>query len=284
MTEPTPFTVHCVPIIRRQEPDQDHARKAHLLALPRELRDEIYFILFNSTRLTSGLRRVPGTSDRIAKWVRPAPNSLANLRACRQTHAEAQHAWLSRLTFCFENSAAFMEKLHTLPDTTVAGIRHMRICDHWMTYRIPRIEVLGTRQPRYMLSTHFRLFPAVRLDCLTIVQGCGCGKEPSTHAVREGTGWRQVRIVTRAGKSRNWAEQCEVKMETCRNLLLQRDGVGSGAMAWLDYGRNGRPASTPSSSTSSSASTTLLHPLKCFLPLPHWTLDLEQERPPTSPH
>jgi hypothetical protein len=73
------------------------------LELPGEIRNQIYETLFTSTRLSSGVWR----SDK--KWIKPAPNSLAIVRTCRQTNQEARSLWLGRVLFHFENIQSMLD-------------------------------------------------------------------------------------------------------------------------------------------------------------------------------
>ncbi len=120
--------------------NQKSLKAPNFLNLPREIRNDIYFILFNSTRLRFGVRvstdplfqhdsdeDSDDEIDGILQYIRPAPHSLAILRTCHQVNQEARDAWLSRVTFCFEDARVLVEKLHTLPDTTIAQIRYMHL-------------------------------------------------------------------------------------------------------------------------------------------------------------
>ena len=94
------------------------------LLLPRELRFQIYNYLFASTRLTFGKKLVSCSERRAMK---PAPNSLAILRTCRQINLEARAFWLGRVLFNFECVESLLDKLSAQPSSIVGQIRHLRI-------------------------------------------------------------------------------------------------------------------------------------------------------------
>jgi hypothetical protein len=111
-----------------------------LLQLPQELRDQVYKHLFWSTRLTFGKRYflpekhqkfVANTRkiEYMIKWLKPAPNSLAILRTCRQTYSEATNRWVGEVLFNFERAEDMLDKLDSLSPSTIASIRHLRVCD-----------------------------------------------------------------------------------------------------------------------------------------------------------
>ena len=83
-----------------------------LLQLPRELRDEIWELAFNSTRLTFGLRYTPRYGER---YLKPAPHSLALLRVSRQIHIETRDIWLQavRITgfYCIQDPPPSVDRL-----------------------------------------------------------------------------------------------------------------------------------------------------------------------------
>lgn len=106
--------------------DQSSSR---LLQLQRELRDQIYKHLFWSTRLTFGKRYflhgkdpkfVANTreNDYMIKWLKPAPNSLAILRTCRQTYSETTNRWIGEVLFNFERTVDMLDKLDSLSPST----------------------------------------------------------------------------------------------------------------------------------------------------------------------
>ena len=94
------------------------------LHLPRELRDDIYCILFNSTRVTHGEFRV---SRMGSKLVRPAPHSLAILYTCRQLYAETNDIWVSRVTINFLSPISMMDRLSAIPAIALGNIRHLMV-------------------------------------------------------------------------------------------------------------------------------------------------------------
>lgn len=102
-------------------------RECRLLQLPRELRDNVYTFLWTSTRVTFGQRcrgRI-GTGRIERKNMKPAPNSLALLRVCRQTFEENKSLWLGRVLFNFEGVRSLLDKLSLLPSTKLSQIRYV---------------------------------------------------------------------------------------------------------------------------------------------------------------
>ena len=160
-------------------------KDCHLLKLPRELRNEIYFILFNSTRLSFGPRLIEEVGGQESMVVKPAANPLAILRACHQINAETRDAWLGRVTFRFENLKVLMKKLHTLPDSIISQMRYLHICDHCMQYRDLNVDAPGRHRPSYCVSTYLRLFPSLQLDRLTVSQRHCCYIELVWHMIKK---------------------------------------------------------------------------------------------------
>ncbi len=112
---------------------------SRLLALPQEIRDEIYAYVFFSTRLTMGRRVTCKPSDaaccsaisasasasaaahpdprrppkRVVTRIKPARHSLALFLVCRQMTQElrSDNAWLSQVLFNFEDTATMLDVL-----------------------------------------------------------------------------------------------------------------------------------------------------------------------------
>lgn len=132
-----------------------------------------------------------------------------------------------------------MKKLSTLSADFIGGMRHMRIFLHYgefkMTDGVPAI---------YFLPTMFRLFPALRLDALTVIHACIC-KVVSIRLLelflRSGQGWRELRFLAhRSAPLRYIIEEDENPHDVeftdyphwkyaCTGSTLKRDGNQSGS-------------------------------------------------------
>lgn len=208
---------------------------SRLLQLPRELRDEIWVYLFNSTRLSFGLRYTPGHGER---FMRPAPHSLAVLRVCHQVHTETRDLWVDRVLFNFEEAQTMLNRLSELPDATVSKIRHLRLVGSPMMRYLKGFDDLMYRQ-----DSIFHLLPALRLDCLTILAFAPAAPEYDaiTNLVNRGNGWKELRYVTRSscmlgfGPSRSHGSRetgdihRQPQPECWSRKISNRDGAVSGA-------------------------------------------------------
>lgn len=208
---------------------------SRLLMLPWELRDEIWTIFFNSTRLSFGLRYTPRHGERL---VRPAPNSLAILRVCQQIYEETYDMWIQRVLFNFEDPQTMLNRLSELPDHTVAKIRHLRLCGSPMMRYLKGFDDLMYRQ-----ESIFHLVPALRLDCLTVLAIAPAAPEYDaiTNLVNRGNGWKELRYITLSsrmlgfGPSRSHAarDTGDIRRQPqprfWNKKLLNRDGEDSGA-------------------------------------------------------
>ncbi len=124
--------------------------------LPQEVRDHIYTQLFSSTRFRFGERQTSRTD--IVK-IRPAPNGLALLRACRRANLEIGDSWLRHVLFCFENTEAMLNKLSALPADTLSKIRRMRLSSDTLLLTYPEGDFVFHR-----LASVFKLLPGLQLD------------------------------------------------------------------------------------------------------------------------
>lgn len=206
-----------------------------LLQLPRELRDEIFDILFKSTRVSFGIRYTSGHGERL---VTPTPHSLAILRTCRQIHAETRDIWMKLILFNYEDPQTMLNKLSELPDSTIAKIRHMRLTGFPMMRYLKGFDDL-----MYRHDSIFQLLPALHLDCLTIVavQPAAPEYDAITNLINRGNGWKELRYITRSSRmlgfspsrshgSRETGDICrQPQPRFWRKRALGRDGEGSGA-------------------------------------------------------
>lgn len=163
-----------------------------LLRLPRELRNHIFSILFDSTRISYGRRIIVDEGQDIIRDIRPAVNSLAILRTCSQIHAEAQDAWIGRVTFSFENNRDALVKLASIFQANLSKIRHVRVIE-CTPYAFNLEEGGGETFP---LSTLITSIPGLRLETLTIVRDTWTDSlNFFADYVRYSRGWRELRCV-----------------------------------------------------------------------------------------
>ncbi|EUC33693.1 hypothetical protein COCCADRAFT_26052 [Bipolaris zeicola 26-R-13] len=209
---------------------------SRLLQLPRELRDEIWELVFNSTRLTFGLQYTPRYGER---YLKPAPHSLALLRVCRQINAETRDIWMQRVLFNFEDPQTMLNRLSDLPESTVSRIRHVRLIGSPMMRYLKGFDDL-----MYRHESIFQLLPTLRLDCLTIFAVAAAAPEYDaiTNLVNRGNGWKELRYITRSSRmlgfgpsrshgSRETGDICRQPQPRFWNKrLLNRDGEGSGSV------------------------------------------------------
>ncbi|KAF2458242.1 hypothetical protein BDY21DRAFT_284293 [Lineolata rhizophorae] len=202
--------------------------ESRLLRLPRELRDEIYAWLFSSTRLSSGTKSFRWGKRRM----KPAPNSLALLRTCRQINHEVGHTWLRHVLFSFECPEAMLDKLSALPPETVSQIRHVR------TGGMPLVlkPTFDEYDHIYELVWVLKLLPQLRLDTLTVL-GPAYGDiayETLEGLVRKGNGWKVLRYVVPNSTMLGFAE-----IARFRNEPPYRRGPQPGAWQSVLSGRDG---------------------------------------------
>jgi hypothetical protein len=157
--------------------------------VPQEIRDNIYALLF-STRVTFGARRVTSTST---VWIKPAPNGLAILRACRRTKLEIGDSWLSRLLFCFEDPYTMLDRLTVLPRDTLSKIRHLRISGDRLVYMI-----WGGDDEYYYLDGMLKLLPGLQLDQLTVLgtRDFAVSYETLLGLFYDSAGWKTLRFIS----------------------------------------------------------------------------------------
>ncbi|ESZ96293.1 hypothetical protein SBOR_3348 [Sclerotinia borealis F-4128] len=134
------------------------SNKHTLMKFPAEIRQMIFKHLFDSTRLTFGYRQIKYGFRKVL----PSRNALAILRVCRQIYQEADHLWLSRVLFNFEDGMTLIDKLSSLPISTLEQIRHVRTR---MLQDEPEIPAGITEE----LAHGLRLLPGLKLDTLSLV-------------------------------------------------------------------------------------------------------------------
>jgi hypothetical protein len=202
------------------------------LQIPCELRDQIYVCLFASTRITFGKK---STSRIITKTMKPAPNSLAILRTCRQINQEAGAFWLGHVLFNFEHPEDLLDKLSILPPTTLSQIRHLRTSG-----RPLMLQPIGYDDDvYYRLVWALKLLPGLRLDRLTVLGWSRgeIGYDTLDGLIKYGNGWRELRFITLNSTMHHFTEMDilgdldwhKPQPSTWEEILRQRDGADSGA-------------------------------------------------------
>lgn len=163
-----------------------------LLKLPGEIRNQVYTCLFASTRLTFGKRIIAGF---MTAMIKPAPNSLAILRTCRQIKQEAETLWLGLVLFNFERPESMLDKLSTLPLNILSEIRHVRVGG--CSLLIQRMD--SHEHVFYRLVSVLKLLPKLRLDKLTVLgESSGAIAYLTCEGlIKCGNGWRELNFITR---------------------------------------------------------------------------------------
>lgn len=204
-----------------------------LLQLPGELRNQIYNCLFASTRLTFGERN---TGPITRKIMRPAINSLAILRVCRQINQEARSLWLGEILFSFEVVKNLLDKFSTLPSSTLSQIRNVRTGGHPLMLQ----PIGGDDDVFYKLAWALKLLPGMNLDNLTVLGSSGgaIAYDALGGLIKHGNGWRELHFITANSEMLGFAKvrtfmagPCWRKPQpsTWNDILLRRDGANSGA-------------------------------------------------------
>lgn len=204
-----------------------------LLQLPGELRNQIYNCLFASTRLTFGERR---TGRITHKTMRPALNSLAILRVCRQINQEAGSLWLGEILFNFEHVEDLLDRFSTLPSSTLSQIRNVRTGGRPLV-----LQPIGDDDVvYYRLAWALKLLPGMRLDSLTVLGSSGgvVAYDTLGGLIKHGNGWRELHFITANSEMLGFAKVDMFMADpywrrpqpsTWNDILLRRDGANSGA-------------------------------------------------------
>lgn len=169
-------------------------RNIGFLALPRELRDEIYTLAFAPTRLRYGRYYHQASFKR----VRTKPHALALLYLNRQIHAEVEDMWMRLVTFVFYDTPTLLAKLTLLSDEKVSQIRHIWLPDDHHQWHTIKSEDQCARAPNDLLLTDaLCLVPQLRLDTVTLFgrNHYMLAYETILGLVRHGTQWRTLRFV-----------------------------------------------------------------------------------------
>ncbi|KAK3689113.1 hypothetical protein B0T22DRAFT_427257 [Podospora appendiculata] len=157
--------------------------------LPQELRDEIYFHLFSSTRFAWGMRMMEddGHID-----IKPAPNGLALLRVCRRMEHEIGDSWLSQVLFYFEDPQTLLDKLDPLPQDILSRIRRVTLAGHYPLISYSHCNLY------YSIVSVFDNLPGLRLDELTVLGGHlpKLNYDGLHHLIADGSGWKVLRYIT----------------------------------------------------------------------------------------
>jgi hypothetical protein len=203
-----------------------------LLQLPRELRDQIYLCLFDSTRLAFGKRRTGSLSS---VRIRPNPNALAMLRTCHQINEEAGPLWLNRVLFSFEGLEDLLDKLSPLPSSMLSEIRHIRTGGQPLMLQPVGYDDDVYYRPVWVM----KLLPSLRLDTLTVF-GSNIPEvayDTLEGFIEHGNGWKELCLIVRDSamlsfESRDmWMAnpyRRKPQPSTWNNTLRLRDGDSSG--------------------------------------------------------
>ena len=209
-------------------------KKLSFAWLPRELRDQIYEFIFQSTRLGSGR----GITERINAIVVPKANSLAILRTCRQINEETSHMWLSRVVFEFQTLPDMFDKfleLQSQKPEILSQIRYVRTGAFPRDAQIPLYQITGTYATRVLMT----LLKSMRLERLTIF--ASYWPEDAFNAFHElvshSCGWKELHYIsTNANMLVGHGHFANPDLldfahsvDVWRGVLLDRDGDNSGA-------------------------------------------------------
>ncbi|KAK4041665.1 hypothetical protein C8A01DRAFT_45205 [Parachaetomium inaequale] len=164
-----------------------------LFQLPQEIRDHIYHQLFASTRFSFGRCVTGGIAD---FTVKPAPNGLALLRACRRAQLEIGNSWLRHVLFCFEDAKSMLDKLSALPTRTLSMMRRMRISGDTLMLTLP--DDPDDTKVFYRLVAVLKLLPGLRLDQLTVLGTIWHQVNYDTldGLITDGNGWKTLRYIS----------------------------------------------------------------------------------------
>ncbi|CZR50801.1 uncharacterized protein PAC_00675 [Phialocephala subalpina] len=188
------------------------------MQLPRELRDQIYLSLFDSTRLIFGRVRRGHKHQLIEQ---PVSDGLGALRTCRQINEETKHLWLSQVDFDFAHIEQLLNCLAPLPGGTVSQIRYIAVGLSWLSVRIP-----GYRTEFFTLAESVEPLD-LQLDSLTVVRYPFYFQQDFIdlkYLCAIGTGWRELGFIIR--EKIDWVME-NIKGTTslsASEILLRRDG------------------------------------------------------------
>lgn len=168
--------------------------------------------------------------------MKPAPNSLAILRTCRQINQEAKALWLGLVLFSFEKVEAMLDKLSTLPLTTISEIRQVRVGGRPLILQ----PIDYDDDVFYRLVWALKLLPGLRLDKLTVL-GSSSGViayDTLGGLINYGNGWSELHFITPNSEMLGFAKLDMLLADpywrkpqpsTWNDILLRRDGPNSGA-------------------------------------------------------
>ncbi|GAW25057.1 hypothetical protein SAMD00023353_0102470 [Rosellinia necatrix] len=158
--------------------------------LPQEIRDEIYFQIFSTTRLsfTEGMEGSLAEARRV--YTLPSPYALALLKVCRRIRREIGDSWLRYVLFNFGSTDDMRKKLCGLPQEIITKIRHVRVCDipHGYLYVDP-----AGRVPAVLTE-----LPGLQLDRLTVLGNDEFRRGYFTIGafVSRSNGWKELHYIS----------------------------------------------------------------------------------------
>ncbi|KAK4110951.1 hypothetical protein N656DRAFT_735016, partial [Canariomyces notabilis] len=201
------------------------------MQLPQELRDQIYSIVFFSTRFASGQRNITSiTSQRIL----PAPNGLALLRTCRRVYSEIGRNWLGQVLFHFEKPVWMLDKLANLDRETLSSIRYMRVVGD------PVMLCRDEDDVSYRLSATLKLLPGLKLDRLTVLgtRGDKISYQTLDWLIKHSDGWKELYYISHTSMPLAYSTSRGLDFDDYlrrpqpadwQRILEARDGADSGA-------------------------------------------------------
>ncbi|USW55627.1 hypothetical protein Slin15195_G089460 [Septoria linicola] len=162
-----------------------------LQKLPQELRDEVYDLVFSSTRFCFGERTVSRIGTRRVVSANRG-RSLSLLRTCHQIHDEVGQKWLHQALFIFENPEALLDKLTPLSVSTLSQIKHMRISGDTM------MVSWGYDDVYYRTAQVLKLLPGLNLDRLTVMgmKHASISYETLSKLIVSSSGWKSMRYLS----------------------------------------------------------------------------------------
>ncbi|KAK2810983.1 hypothetical protein FQN50_002576 [Emmonsiellopsis sp. PD_5] len=200
------------------------------LRLPRELRDEVYKLIFapisfNFLRLIRGRDALP--------YRKPRPNSLAILRVCRQVNEEADYVLYNQYIFGFFDASVMRSMFRSLPSSTLSRLRH--ICVGGTPIQSTLINGEPTNDFFAGLCAVDRPSLPLRLQTFTVIEidADDVASKILLDLLEFGDCWKELRYFSpsaeKLGLSKTDISHASHKLESWNKIMLGRDGQNSGA-------------------------------------------------------
>lgn len=192
---------------------------------PPEIRHIIYSQLFLSTRLTYG---IVDHHEQSARLMRPAPDTLAILRTCRQAREEIGDSWIGKVLFNFTESRYMSKLLESWPRDVLTKMRRLRVMND------PAIRDMDAIEVHYPLVPALEMLPGLRLDNLIVISSGLPELDYMTvsELVQKGDGWKELCYICPDSEmlafkfqrnNTNEISGLERQPENWRNILNERD-------------------------------------------------------------